>query len=216
MNPVESLRMSLRAIRGHRLRSLLTTLGIAIGVAAVITFVTLGASLQADVLSQVAGRQTPSMTVTAGPADAPPGPSGPQQAVFTEHDVAEIRNLTGVTDVIPTGTVPVSGLVVDNRTVGYNQLTASTPAFFDYRTDAGFVAGEAFEPGAHEVVINQPALALFDGNVSIGERVVLLRSDGSRVNATLVGVLDTNGGPFGDSAFPEVYVPTDPFYGNTL
>ncbi|WP_232701545.1 ABC transporter permease [Halobacterium wangiae] len=216
MNPVESLRMSLRAIRGHRLRSLLTTLGVAIGVAAVITFVTLGASLQADVLDQVTGRQTPSMTVTSGPAEASPGPSGPQQAVFTNHDVAEIRNLTGVTDVIPTGTVPVSGLVVDNQTIGYNQLTASTPTFFDYRTDAGFVAGEAFEPGAREVVVNSPALALFEGNVSIGERVVVLRPDGTRVNATLVGVLDTEGGPFGDTSFPEVYVPIDPFYENRL
>ena len=208
--------MSLRAIRGHRLRSLLTALGIAIGVAAVITFVTLGASLQADVLGEVTGQRTPSMSVSAAPVDAPPGPSSPQQAVFTEHDVAEIRNVTGVRAVVPTGQVPISGLIVANQTIGYNQLTASTPAFFDYRTDAGFIAGRAFESGAREVVINEAALALFEENVSIGQRVVVVRPDGTQVNATLVGVLDTGEGLFDGSSFPEVYVPTDPFYGNRL
>ncbi|AHG03626.1 hypothetical protein HALDL1_08460 [Halobacterium sp. DL1] len=216
MNPIESLRMSLRAIRGHRLRSLLTTLGVAIGVAAVITFVTLGASLQADVLGQVTGQQTPSMTVTAGPTDAGPGSPGPQQAVFTEHDVAEIRNVTGVRDVIPIGSVPISGIRTRGQTLGYNRLTATTPKFFDYRQDAEFVAGEPFELGAREVVINEPALALFDENVSLGQRIGVVRPDGTLVNATLVGVVESNGGPFGDSSFPEVYVPTDPFYTNQL
>jgi len=66
------------------------------------------------------------------------------------------------------------------------------------------------------VVINEPALALFDENVSLGQRIGVVRPDGTLVNATLVGVVESNGGPFGDSSFPEVYVPTDPFYTNQL
>jgi putative ABC transport system permease protein len=127
-----------------------------------------------------------------------------------------VRNVSGVRAVVPTGEVPISGLVVAGRTIGYNQLTATTPAFFDVRPDAEFIAGRAFESGAAEVVINEAALALFEENVSIGERVVVVRPDGTRVNATLVGVAETGGGFFDGSSFPEVYVPTDPFYQNRL
>ena len=62
MNLFESLRISWRNIREHKLRSTLTTLGVIIGVAAVITFVTLGASLQADILSTVAGGTAATMS----------------------------------------------------------------------------------------------------------------------------------------------------------
>ncbi|UHH12146.1 ABC transporter permease [Halobacterium litoreum] len=216
MNPVESLRMSVRAIRGHRLRSVLTTLGVAIGVAAVITFVTLGASLQADVLGEVAGGQSPSMSVSAAPADAQPGPPGPRQAVFTEHDVSEIRNLTGVNAVVPSGDVPVAGLSVGGQTLAYNRLTASTPAFFEYGAPQEFVAGGPYAQGAPEVVLNEPAVDLFDANVSVGDSVVVVRPDGSRVNATVSGILSADAGPFAGFAVPQVYVPTDPFYDTRL
>jgi putative ABC transport system permease protein len=216
VNFEESLRISVRAIRGHRLRSFLTVLGVAIGVAAVITFVTLGASLQADVLGEVAGDRTPSMAVAAGPADASPGPSGPQQAVFTERDVAEIQALDGVDAVVPSGDVPVAGLAFEGQTLGYNQLTASTPAFFDYRTTAEFSAGGPYAQGAAELVLNEPAADLFEENVSVGDQVAVVRPDGTRVNATVVGLLGASDSPFGGFAIPRVYVPTDPFYETRL
>ncbi|MFC7009736.1 ABC transporter permease [Halalkalicoccus salilacus] len=52
MDIIESLRMAWRSIRSHRLRSTLTTLGVVIGVGAVITFVTLGASLQGAIIGK--------------------------------------------------------------------------------------------------------------------------------------------------------------------
>jgi len=217
VNPFESFRMSVRAIRGHRLRSVLTTLGVAIGVAAVITFVTLGASLQADVIGEVSGGQSPSMTVSAAPAQDQPGPpGGGGQAVFTEHDVDQLRGLADVDAVVPRGSVPVSGLAAGGRTLGYNQLTATTPAHFEYVSRAEFEAGGPFEPGASEVVVNEPAARLFPGNVSVGDTVTVVRQNGSRVNATVAGVLAAGDGPFGNSALPQVFVPTDPFYENSL
>lgn len=53
MNIAESAQMSWRAIRDHKLRSVLTVLGVVIGVGSVITFVTLGASLQAAIVGDV-------------------------------------------------------------------------------------------------------------------------------------------------------------------
>ena len=65
MDALESLRMSWRNVRDHKLRSTLTTLGVVIGVAAVITFVPLGTSLQADIIQTVAGDNTDAMYVSA-------------------------------------------------------------------------------------------------------------------------------------------------------
>ena len=216
MNPIESVRLSLRAIRGHRLRSVLTTLGVAIGVAAVITFVTLGASLQADVIGEVSGDQPPLMTVSAGPGDDQPGPPGESQAVFTEHDVEQFRGVEDVAAAVPRGNVPISGLGAGGQTLGYNQLTATTPESFEYVATSGFVAGGPFEQGAREVVVNEPAARLFPGNVSVGDTVAVVRQNGSRVNATVAGVLAAEEGPFGNDPLPQVYVPTDPFYGTRL
>ncbi|SEV96322.1 ABC transporter permease [Halobacterium jilantaiense] len=216
MNPVESFRMSVRAIRGHRLRSVLTTLGVAIGVAAVITFVTLGASLQADVIGEVSGDQPPLMTVSTGPADDQPGPPGESQAVFTEHDIEQLRAIEDTAAVVPQGTVPISGLAAGGRTLGYNRLTATTPESFEYVATSGFSDGTTFEQGTREVVVNEPAARLFPGNVSVGDTVAVVRQNGSRVNATVAGVLAAGEGPFGNEPLPQVYVPTDPFYETRL
>ncbi len=90
MNVLESVRISWRNIREHKLRSTLTTLGVIIGVAAVITFVTLGASLQADIVNTVAGGNAATMYVSAqSPSQSgiPNFGSSGGQTIFTEHDL---------------------------------------------------------------------------------------------------------------------------------
>ncbi len=52
MNTLETLRVSLTALSTNRLRALLTTLGIMIGVASVVSLMSLGGSLQAYIQSQ--------------------------------------------------------------------------------------------------------------------------------------------------------------------
>ncbi|MFC7082108.1 ABC transporter permease [Halorussus caseinilyticus] len=106
MEFAESLRLSWRAIRSHKLRSTLTTLGVVIGVAAVITFVTLGTSLRADVLGQVGADRTPNVYVWAGPEGQNGGPGAGAQPVFTAHDMDRLRNLSGVGSVVPRGWYP--------------------------------------------------------------------------------------------------------------
>ena len=66
MSWLETLRTGLEAVRAHRLRSVLTMLGILIGIAAVILTVGLGQGAQAEVRDQIssAGQQ---------PADRLPG-----------------------------------------------------------------------------------------------------------------------------------------------
>src|ERR687891_563922 len=53
MNPLQSARVALRALRVNKLRSALTMLGIIIGVGAVIAMVGVGAGAQARVAEQI-------------------------------------------------------------------------------------------------------------------------------------------------------------------
>ncbi|HKS93684.1 MAG TPA: ABC transporter permease [Gammaproteobacteria bacterium] len=62
---LESLRSALRAIRAHKLRSFLTTLGIIIGVMAVVTIVSLIQGFSQSISSQFAGFGADSLTITS-------------------------------------------------------------------------------------------------------------------------------------------------------
>jgi len=216
MDALESFRMAWRSIRGHRLRSTLTTLGVVIGVGAVITFVMLGASLESAVIGDVAAGQSPTMTVTTQPEGAQGGPgieSG--QTVFTEHDVQEIQGLQGVEAVVPQGSVSLSGVAFRNQTVGLSSMIATTPGYFERTGRENFSAGGAFAPGEREVVLNHAAATVFEENVSVGETMAITYSSGETVNATVVGILEAPSGggfqPGGGLSRPLVYGPTDPF-----
>src|SRR5512142_187033 len=64
----ETLRVALGALRANKLRSLLTMLGIVIGVAAVIAVVALGRGAQKAVNDRIAALGTTLLTVSAGQA----------------------------------------------------------------------------------------------------------------------------------------------------
>jgi putative ABC transport system permease protein len=66
MSLMEVLRVAFSAIRATRLRSFLTTLGIVIGVAAVITMVALGSGAQRAVEAQLASLGTDLLTISSG------------------------------------------------------------------------------------------------------------------------------------------------------
>ena len=97
-----SLLLAFREIRRHLLRSILTVLGIVIGVAAVVTMVTVGNAVTASVRTQIAslGANTLIAVPNAGPRQA--GSSAPHP--FTQEDVDAIRSQIG-------GIAAVSGQV---------------------------------------------------------------------------------------------------------
>ncbi|RBI62477.1 ABC transporter permease [halophilic archaeon] len=222
MNALESLRISLRNIREHKLRSALTTLGVIIGVAAVITFVTLGASLQADIVQTVAGGNAATLYVSAQSEGNTglPDLGGGGETVFTEHDVNGIRSLRGVEAAVPQSGIAASSVEYDNSTVSRQWVTVTSPSYFDVRNQK-FVAGGAFQSGQREVVLNQPAARMFAaGNVSVGDTITITRAaTGEPVNATVVGIVEpTEQSALGiqEGPQPEIYAPTDPFYQRTV
>jgi len=92
--------LALREIRRHMLRSFLTVLGIVIGVAAVVTMVTLGHATTRSVQSQIASLGSNLLTIMPGQGFGRGGGAQPQP--FKIEDVDAIRSqIAGVSVVVP-------------------------------------------------------------------------------------------------------------------
>jgi len=223
MELLTGLGLSWRAISDHKLRSMLTTLGVVIGVAAVITFVTLGTSLQADVVNTLAGGDQNVVTVTAV-SDTQAGIAGlggGGTAVFTQHDVALLGRTPGVAAAVPQGGLAAAGVGYRNDTVGRQWITVTTPAYFEAQ-GRSFAAGRPFQEGRPEVVLNAQAATMFEENVTVGSNVTIVPGATQRpVNATVVGILRPTSAESGGTLLsapdrPAIYAPTDPYYGRRV
>jgi len=122
------LMLALNSIRRNLLRSFLTILGIVIGVAAVITMVTLGRGATQAVQTQISSLGTNLLMVRLGQRQGPGGGGGIPQ--FTEADARAIASeIGGVAAVAPEGRAAVT--VVGNGRNWASSVTGSTNAWFD-------------------------------------------------------------------------------------
>src|SRR5438105_6190069 len=91
MNPLQSSRVALRALRVNKLRSVLTMLGIIIGVGAVIAMVGVGAGAQARVAEQIQSLGSNLIIVLSGSVTAGDVRLGSgSQLTITEDDATAI------------------------------------------------------------------------------------------------------------------------------
>ncbi|WP_226021626.1 ABC transporter permease [Halomicrobium salinisoli] len=206
----ETLRIALRTIRSHRLRSALTVLGVVIGIASVVTFATFGASVQADVIGQIEGSTANNVYAFGSPEGE--GFDVAFQPIFTERDVARLAEVDGVRAVIPRGQLAVQSIARGNDSIATGQVTASVPATV---ANDSLVAGRSFRQGASEAVIDRRAATAFEENVTVGDEITLTRQSGETQTVTVVGIVNGTRGELPVSNFasqPRVVVPTDPFY----
>jgi putative ABC transport system permease protein len=134
--------LALRAIRRNLMRSLLTVLGIVIGVAAVITMVTLGNGATQSVRSQIAGMGSNLLIVMPGQMR---GPGSGSAANFKTSDAQAIGTQIGsLQAVAPTVTRRVSAIYGAR-----NWKTSVTGTTNDYFTAGNWTlgAGRTFTDG---------------------------------------------------------------------
>jgi putative ABC transport system permease protein len=211
MDGRDGLRMAIRSLRGHRLRSALTVVGIVIGIAAVVTFVTFGASLKADVVGQIDSSTANNIYLISAPSGDEGFPESPQP-VFTEHDVSEIGGIRGTERVVPQGTIRTIAISFGNDTVARQRMTVTTPAAF---AGVEFVQGRAFRPDTNEVVVNGQARNVFDRRLGVNDTVTVRRRSNETVETTVVGVVNRTASQLPFQAFagqPRFYLPTEPHY----
>ena len=119
--------LALRSVQRNLLRSFLTILGIVIGVAAVITMVTLGNGATRAIQAQISGLGTNLLMVRPGQRGFGGGGGGVPQ--FTEADaVAVAAEIGGLAAVAPQGSSSVT--VVGNGRNWVTTVTGSTNAWF--------------------------------------------------------------------------------------
>jgi putative ABC transport system permease protein len=193
MTWLAGIRIALRALRVNKLRSILTMLGIIIGVAAVITMIAIGSGAQAQVEEQIKALGSNLMIVIPGSYTSGGVRMGTgSRSTLTEDDAfAMQRELADVQAAAPTlrGTGQIAF-------VGNNWSTTFfgvTPEYFEVRNWV-ISSGKGFDPadisGAGKVVLLGETVArnLFADSDPIGQ-IVRVR----KVPMEVIGVLERKG-----------------------
>lgn len=189
--------LAVREIRRHLLRSFLTTLGIVIGVAAVVTMVTLGNGATEAVAQQISSLGANILQIRPGQGFGRGG-GGPQPPDFEMADVEAIsEQIPGVSAVAPQA--QSSGLAVYNAANWQTTINGTTSQFFtaqQWALSGGRIWNEAEEQAGKAVCVIGSTVQqnLFRGVDPVGQRFRL-----RDLSCEVVGTLVSRGqGGFGD------------------
>ncbi|MDO7843361.1 ABC transporter permease [Sphingomonas immobilis] len=186
-----TLVLALRSIARHKLRSFLTTLGIIIGVAAVVTMVTLGKATTAAVQKSIASLGTNILQVRPGQGFGRGG-GGPRPPDFKREDVIAIREqIAGVKAVAAqaqsTATAIYEGAnwstTINGTTGDYFQVQPWPLAEGRYFTGPEEAAGKAVCILGNTVKTN-----LYPKGEAVGTRMRI-----GNISCDVIGVLSTRG-----------------------
>lgn len=186
-----TLLLALRSIRRHMLRSFLTVLGIVIGVAAVVTMVTLGNATTAAVQSQIASLGTNILQIRPGQGFGRGG-GGPRPPSFKMADVQAIeQQVAGVKAVAPQ--VQSTGTAIFEGTNWSTTINGTSNAYFTVQPWP-LVEGRAFQPAEEQagkavcIIGNTVRQNLFRGGSAVGQRFRI-----RDISCDVIGVLSTRG-----------------------
>jgi putative ABC transport system permease protein len=167
-----TLLLALRAIRRNLLRSSLTVLGIVIGVAAVITMVTLGNGATRSVSDQIAAMGTDQLMIVPGQRF---GPGAESAAPFKSADADAIRaQLSGAKGVAPVVSASVTAV---SEARNWSTVASGTTADYftagNWQLAAGRTFTEAEERSGKAVCVLGETVRrkLFGARVPVGEPV---------------------------------------------
>ncbi len=193
MTLVQGILVSFRALRGHPLRSLLTMLGIIIGVAAVITMVAIGRGAQVRVEEQIRtlGANLLMVEPSAGREGGARLAAGTRHTL-TEADAAAIgREAYGVVAVAPS----IRGVmqVVHGNRNWRTRVNGTWPDYFVAREwplaeGRVFSQGEVTRAAKVALIGASVAEALFEEEQAVGQMMRI-----GEVPFEVVGVLDRKG-----------------------
>lgn len=191
MNFLEVLRFAVRGLTANKLRSALTTLGITIGVAAVILLVAVGNGASAAIAASIQGLGTDLVTVS--PARG--GGQGTSARPLTVQDAHALVDPVGAPDV-----KAASPVVNTTATATYGQtsydisgVTGTEPGYFSTTNRViadGRLFGDEDVTAARKVVVLGPAAAesIFGTAEPVGKNVLL-----DSIQFTVIGVLQAKG-----------------------
>lgn len=195
MNTLELFRTAAAAIRSHRMRSILTMLGILIGIAAVILTVGLGKGAQEQVRSEISKLGSNLLIVSPGSTTTSGIRGGRGSAsTLTTDDAVTLSDKSVAPDIQQVAPVASSSLsLVAGNTNWTTTVAGSTPDWASVRArtvaQGRFLTQDDLDQGRQVMVIGSTVSSeLFNGRSPVGQTVTV-----SGNTFTVIGVLNTIG-----------------------
>jgi putative ABC transport system permease protein len=197
--------IALTALRTNLMRSILTTLGVMIGVLAVILAVAVGDGAKISVLDSI-NQLGSNMAIVFPQPENRGGRRVVDRGRLTERDAVAVQRLVpGVTAIAPqlrsTVQLVIGGRNTTTTAVG---VTADYPRVANTEIDTGRLIGDADVRTASRVIVVGASVAtkLFGSFDPLGQSVRV-----NRVPFTIIGVLESKGSTFGNDNDDLLLVP---------
>jgi putative ABC transport system permease protein len=199
--------LAITNLKHRSLRSLLTIVGILIGIAAVVSLISVGQGLQESINQQFEALGSNVLTISAGGSvlSGPPG-SSTGAAQITEDDLKVIKSSRGVKDasgyILKMGKVTFNDEIKYSYVIGISQDKVSQQLF----QSSGFKIkdGRDLKSGDNDVVVvgyNFGYGNIFSKKAKIRDKILV-----GDTEFKIIGIADKTGSPTDDSA---VYMPID-------
>jgi putative ABC transport system permease protein len=213
MNPLATLRVAALALLRNLTRSILTTLGIVIGVGAVIAMVAIGEGAKAQVEEQFASMGTNLLIILPGATT-----SGGAMGGFGSASTLTWDDLKSIAGELPAvrAAAPVlrsNSQVASEGMNWYTQVQGTTPAYFEVRNwpiETGRLINQADQDGAAKVIVLGKTVVekLFGSGADPVSQTVRIKG----VPYEVVGVLAAKGqSPTGQDYDDAVFLPVSTF-----
>ena len=196
MNLALNTRLALGSLLANKLRAVLTMLGIIIGVAAVITLISVGEGVQDVVVSEFQGLGNNLLFVVPGSPDANEFTGDLVRAELTNDDYLALADPSAVPDLVrvaPTYGRPA--VVTRGGEEARTTVTGTTPDYTDvrdfYPIEGDFFTEQDVTTAARVAVLGQSVYEqLFpDGTPPVGETIRI-----NNVNFRVIGLMEEKGG----------------------
>ena len=186
-----TLFMALRAIRRNATRSVLTMLGIVIGVGAVVSLVTIGEGASEQVTSEIGALGNNLLTVRPGADRRRGGPRSAAEGFALDDAEAIEREINGLDAVAPT--VSSKATLVYGNANWTSSVYGTTSSYLDcrsYEIDQGRSFTKAEDAGGSPLCIVGKTVIyeLFDDVDPLGQRIRV-----GKVSCTVIGTLKSKG-----------------------
>ncbi|MGD7060421.1 ABC transporter permease [Bacillus altitudinis] len=205
MKLFENIKIALNSVLAHKLRSILTMLGIIIGVGSVIAVVAIGQGGEQILKESISGpNNTIDMTYTPSDEELNANPNALFEATFTEEDIQSVQALNGVKQVASSTAqgmqLRFQDTTIDATVNGINEGYTNVHSL--HIAEGQDLREIDFRSGRRAAVISEGIQKeLFNGEKAVGE---LIWMNGQPVE--VIGVLAKQEGLFSFD-MNEIYVP---------
>lgn len=210
MKIIEAILIAMRALAANKLRSVLTMLGIIIGVGAVITLMSVGRGVEKYVTDQFASAGTNLLFIVPGQlSEGPPNRRGNTSGVLTLSDAEAISNPFQVPDVVAVAPEVSGSTTVSRGKKSFRApVSGVTPSYQDVRSWSpmlgDFIASSDLQERGRVAVIGLEAYRrLFEAGEYPIDQTIRINNLVFRV----IGVMEERGGSGFGNQDESIFIP---------